>query len=74
MLKQEEEEEEEHLLLQILQYLKMNCLHIKKEVSQLKGQLTAVSRQLMLQQFFTEEKIRNDGFSGIKQVRTEKGK
>ena len=48
--------------------------YLKKEVSHLKGQLTAVSRQLMLQQFFTEEKIRNDGFSGIKQVRTEKGK
>lgn len=47
--------------------------YLKKEVSSLKGQLTAVSRQLMLQQFFTEEKIRNDGFSGIKQVRTGMG-
>jgi len=43
---------------------------LKKEVKHLKTHLSHISRQLMLQQFFTEEKIRNDGFSGIKQVRT----
>ena len=43
---------------------------LQKTVKALKGQLSQVSRQLMLQQFFTEEKIRGEGFSGIKQVRT----
>lgn len=46
---------------------------LKEDVKSLKDQLGQISRQLMLQQFFTEEKIRNDGFSGIKQVRTGMG-
>ena len=46
---------------------------LQRDVKTLKNQLSQISRQLMLQQFFTEEKIRNEGFSGIKQVRTEKG-
>ncbi|XP_066929408.1 uncharacterized protein [Clytia hemisphaerica] len=47
--------------------------YLMKEVKTLRGQLNQISRQLMLQQFFTEEKIRNEGFSGIKQIRTSKG-
>ena len=47
-----------------------NMENLKKEVKYLKSHLSQISRQLMLQQFFTEEKIRNDGFSGIKQLRT----
>ena len=47
--------------------------YLMKEVKTLRGQLNQISRQLMLQQFFTEEKIRNEGFSGIKQIRTAKG-
>lgn len=46
---------------------------LKAEVTQLKQTLEALSRQVMLQQFFTEEKLRSDGFSGIKQVRTTEG-
>ena len=46
---------------------------LTEDVKTLKDQLSQISRQLMLQQFFTEEKIRNDGFSGIKQVRTGMG-
>ena len=46
---------------------------LKEDVKILKDQLSQISRQLMLQQFFTEEKIRNEGFSGIKQVRTGMG-
>ena len=47
--------------------------NLENDVKSLKDQLGQISRQLMLQQFFTEEKIRNDGFSGIKQVRTGMG-
>lgn len=47
---------------------------LTKNVEKLQGQLGQISRQLMLQQFFAEEKLRNEGFSGIKQVRTSKCK
>lgn len=47
---------------------------LQREMRNLKETLKSVSRQVMLQQFFTEEKIRSDGFSGIKQIRTREGR
>merc|ERR1719495_2688171 len=39
----------------------------------LKNTVHAVTRQVMLQQFYVEEKLRSDGSSGLKQVRIRKG-
>ncbi|GFO49846.1 hypothetical protein PoB_007635100 [Plakobranchus ocellatus] len=41
-------------------------------VSQLEGILHGLSRQVMLQQFFLEEKVRSDGNSGLKTTRLTK--
>jgi len=46
---------------------------LTKTVKKLEQNLGQVTRQLMLQQYAAEEKIRTDGYSGIKQVRTSKG-
>ena len=40
------------------------------ELSQLKDKLNAATRQMMLQQFFTEERVRSEGQSGVKQIRS----
>ena len=39
------------------------------ENEKLKKEILRLGRQMMLQQFFTEERIRSEGNSGIKQVR-----
>jgi len=41
-----------------------------QRVKELESTLSQLSRQVMLQQFYLEEKIRSDGSSGIKAVRT----
>jgi len=46
---------------------------LKKTVKKLEQNLGQVTRQLMLNQYAAEEKIRTDGYSGIKQVRTGRG-
>ena len=46
---------------------------LEDQVKFLKNSFKAVSRQLMLQQFYTEERVRSDGQSGIRQVRSHQG-
>ncbi|KAH9487610.1 hypothetical protein Btru_070574 [Bulinus truncatus] len=41
------------------------------ETRQLKNVISALARQVMLQQFSQEEKLRSDGGSGIKQIRVD---
>ncbi|KAK6993436.1 mucin-17 [Biomphalaria glabrata] len=45
---------------------------IKDEMQRLKNVVSSLARQVMLQQFSQEEKLRSDGGSGIKQVRVDK--
>ncbi|GFS25298.1 hypothetical protein ElyMa_005180200 [Elysia marginata] len=45
---------------------------VEDRVSQLEGILHGLSRQVMLQQFFLEEKTRSDGNSGLKTTRLTK--
>ncbi len=40
-----------------------------KENEFLKKEMVRLGRQLMLQQFFTEERVRSEGSSGLKQIR-----
>ena len=42
--------------------------NFQKEFNFMKSSLEDLSRQVMLQQFFVEERIRTDGSSGLKQV------
>ena len=41
---------------------------LQDEFNFMKSSLEDLSRQVMLQQFFVEERIRTDGSSGLKQV------
>ena len=43
--------------------------NLAAEIKSLRNTLGALSRQVMLQQLFVEERIRSDGDSGVKQVR-----
>ena len=43
--------------------------NLAAEIKSLRNALGALSRQVMLQQLFVEERIRSDGDSGVKQVR-----
>ena len=42
---------------------------LKEQTMELKTQLGALTRQMILQQLFIEERIRSEGQSGIKQIR-----
>merc|ERR1719228_652461 len=42
---------------------------VETMLKELKGTFEGLSRQVMLQQFYVEEKVRSDGGSGLKQVR-----
>ena len=42
---------------------------LKKQVDYLEKVIGGMSRQMMLQQLFVEERIRSDGDSGLKQIR-----
>ena len=42
-----------------------------KEMKAIRDMMGALSRQIMLQQMFVEERIRSDGDSGVKQVRSQ---
>ena len=42
---------------------------LKKFTDEIKQTVTGLTRQVMLQQLFVEERIRSDGASGIKMVR-----
>ena len=42
---------------------------LKKQVDYLEKVIGGLSRQMMLQQLFVEERIRSDGDSGLKQIR-----
>ncbi|KAL4220653.1 hypothetical protein ACF0H5_021049 [Mactra antiquata] len=46
---------------------------LQKEVDHLQQTLGGLSRQMMLQQLFVEERIRSDGGSGVKQIRNNAG-
>nr|KAI8729674.1 mucin-17 [Biomphalaria glabrata] len=41
------------------------------EIKRLKNVISALGRQVMLQQFAQEEKLRSDGWSGLKQIRVD---
>ena len=42
---------------------------IDKKMEQMQKQIDALSRQLMLQQFYAQQRVRTDGNSGLKQIR-----
>jgi hypothetical protein len=48
--------------------LRAEIEEVKKNQRSLQQTIGSVSRQLMLQQLFVEERIRSEGHSGIKQV------
>ncbi|CAH1779489.1 unnamed protein product [Owenia fusiformis] len=60
---------EQRVLLLILGGLALLQCHLAAEKMTTDQRLEQLSRQLMLQQFFTEQRVRSEGNSGIKQTR-----
>ncbi|KAL4240644.1 hypothetical protein ACF0H5_001435 [Mactra antiquata] len=54
---------------QIIQDLEHENTNLRRDVEYMKRNVEDLTRQVMLQQTFVEERIRSDGSSGLKQVR-----
>ena len=48
-------------------------LPMDKKIEQMQKQIDSLSRQLMLQQFYTTQRVRTEGNSGLKQIRVTVG-